>query len=217
MLRSGLVARNHPFTARYVRRLDLNSRLMNGSSVLVEVPQGHGLSLNGKFYPHCTSRDCTVMQAASDAAIHPSFVGPVMLVLRTFPIRVGNLMEIPPEGKSWDASMEWGKSGDCYPDQKELTWDELGVEPEITTVTKRVRRVFTFSQQQLIEAMSASRPTHIFLSHVDYLRDPTMYGWPFERYIYKIKHTAQALHLPRPAIYWSDGPSTDDVHEWNWK
>jgi adenylosuccinate synthase len=197
VLRSGVVAKDHPFTVRFIRRLDLNNRLMNGATVLVEVPQGHGLSLNGKFYPHCTSRDCTVGQALSDAAIHPSFVGPVMLVLRTYPIRVGNI--------------EGGTSGGHYPDQEELSWEQLGVPPEITTVTGRVRRVFTFSQQQLIEAMAHARPSHVFLSHCDYLVAGSRHS--IEWYANVIYNTAGALNLPKPTIAFSYGPATSDVRQ----
>lgn len=189
--RCGVIARDHPFLKKFVRRIDLNARLNAGSSVLMEIPQGYGLSLNGKFYPHSTSRDCTVMQALSDAHIHPHFIGRTLLVLRTFPIRVG------------------GPSGGCYPDQKETDWETVGAEPEITTVTKRVRRVFTWSQQQVIEAMAANRPDAVFLSHCDYES--------IERagdYVLSIMTSARSVRLEPPALFLSYGPAPEDVRSW---
>lgn len=198
-------------TIGMIRRLDLNHILSyHNKSVLVEVPQGFGLGLNQRFYPHCTSRECTPAQAASDAGIHHSLCGPVMLVLRTFPIRVGNLpfnmTENVPDGPN-----KTGWSGGCYPDQREITWEELGVTPEITTVTKRVRRVFTWSHEQVREAISATRPTHVFLSHVDYISSnaDTVSG-----YVLSILTAAHQAGVEPPQIFYSIGPTTADVQEW---
>lgn len=220
-LRAGLLVKDCSELKPFVRRVDLNSRLAVGQSVLVEVPQGHSLSLQAsRFYPHCTSRDCTVGQAASDAGVHPSFVGPVMSVLRAYPIRVGNIeqhmlpSDISRNALEWEKGPLLGYSGDCYPDQQETTWGALGVAPEITTVTGRVRRVFTWSQQQVIEAFLSARPTHVFLSHVDYLRDPLMTGGPLDEVVQKIYTAAHAIHLKRPKVIWSDGPSTADAREY---
>lgn len=200
VLRSGVVAKDCESLRPFLRRIDLNSKLAMNASVLVEVPQGIGLSLNSSFYPYCTSRDCTVMQAMSDAAIHPTFVGSVMLVLRTYPIRVGNI--------------PGGTSGDCYPDQKELNWKDLGVEPELTTVTGRVRRVFSFSTQQLIEAMASARPTHVFISHCDYYPGDSRLS-KVDDLVGKINKIAQSFEMRRPRVACSFGPTTDDVQEWS--
>lgn len=194
-----------------VRRLDLNRELsVYNKSVLVEVSQGFGLGLNQQFYPHCTSRECTPAQAASDAGIHHSLCGPVMLVLRTFPIRVGNISA--PLREDSNLIRDIGTSGGCYPDQREISWEELGVPPEITTVTKRVRRVFTWSHQQVQEAISATRPTHIFLSHVDYL---TNQKDKLDSYVRSILTACEAAKIHKSQIFFSVGPTTADVHEVN--
>jgi adenylosuccinate synthase len=62
-------------------------------------------------------------------------------------------------------------SGTWYPDQWETSWGAIGVEPEMTTVTKRVRRVATFSLDQFYEACRANHPDIVFVSHMDYLSD----------------------------------------------
>lgn len=121
----------------------------------MEVAQGFSLGINSEFYPHVTSRECTVMQGLADARIAPRWLTRTYMSIRTFPIRVGNL-----DGNS---------SGDWYPDQREMTWEQLGVKPELTTVTKRIRRVATFSWQQLDDAFRANEPDFLFINFMNYL------------------------------------------------
>lgn len=138
VLRSGMLAQHiSPNDAdwgplrQYVKRVDLNEFMLRGSSVLVEVPQGHSLSIDGPFYPHTTSRNCTVMQAMSDAGIHPHFYHQTMMVIRTFPIRVGHITDQFPDDLADQRVL--GHSGGHFPDQQEITWEDLGVKAEITT------------------------------------------------------------------------------------
>lgn len=139
--------------------------------VFVETAQGFSLGLNSaRFYPHTTSRECTVMQAIADARIPAQKVRKVAMSLRTYPIRVGNTF---PEGSPGIASSS-GYSGRGYPDQTELTWEEIGVEPELTTVTKRVRRVFSWSRIQFKEAVAANRPDLLFLNFCNYMDRATL-------------------------------------------
>jgi adenylosuccinate synthase len=62
-----------------------------------------------------------------------------------------------------------GTSGPCYPDQEETTFEAIGQPVELTTVTKLPRRVFTFSEKQLQEAVRMSSPDYIFLNFMNYL------------------------------------------------
>lgn len=121
----------------------------------MEVSQGFSLGLNSRFYPKVTSRECTAAQGLADAGIAPQALQKVYLSLRTFPIRVGNV-----DGFS---------SGDHYPDQRETTWEEISQQPELTTVTQRVRRVFTFSEMQAEDAILANQPNFVFLNFLNYM------------------------------------------------
>jgi adenylosuccinate synthase len=121
----------------------------------MEVAQGFSLGINSEFYPKVTSRECTVMQGLADARIPPRFLSRTYMAIRTFPIRVGNV-----DGYS---------SGEWYADQEELDWRDVGREPELTTVTKRIRRIATFSMQQFYDACYANDPDFVFISHMDYL------------------------------------------------
>ena len=130
--------------------------------VFLEVSQGFSLGLNSEFYPKVTSRECTVMQGLADARLPPRSVVKTYLSMRTFPIRVGNV-----DGFS---------SGEFYKDQVEISWEDLGQTPELTTVTQRVRRVFTFSRRQALEAVMANDPDFVFINFMNYLDENPEHG-----------------------------------------
>lgn len=134
--------------------------------VLVEGSQGYSLGISAGFYPYCTSRDCTVWRLMADCAVPASRLRmEVIGSARVHPIRVGNTPD--------------GYSGDCYHDQVELSWESVGVAPELTTVTKRERRVFSFSAEQIRQAAMANDVDHIFLNFCNY--DPGITATVIER------------------------------------
>lgn len=159
--RSANLAENTPSLKHMVRELDLHWYLDQNFTCLMEVPQGFDLSISsGYSYPHCTSREITVGQAMADAQVHPSYLGKTMVCIRTYPIRVGNIVK---DGK------EIGNSGPFYPDSKEVTWADIGVEEEKTTVTGRIRRVATFSHDQYKRMLNHLRPDYILLNFGNYM------------------------------------------------
>jgi adenylosuccinate synthase len=133
--------------------------ISNAKRVLAEGSQGFSLGINQRFYPYCTSRECTPYRMASDMGL-PNVPLNTWGTLRTYPIRVGNTAH--------------GHSGGCYDDQHEVSWDELGIQPEFTTVTGRERRVFTFSMAQLEEALWHCRPKRLFLNFCNYMDEPCL-------------------------------------------
>lgn len=135
----------------------------SSDGLLVEGAQGHSLSIHSEFYPYCTSRDVSVHQLLADCQIPRSKDLYVIGVCRTYPIRVAN--------RFVDGELV-GPSGGCYPDQEEISWESIGREPELTTVTKLPRRLFTFSSQQLSEACRLNQPDNIALTFCDYLTPP---------------------------------------------
>src|SRR5438445_1583364 len=66
----------------------LEEAFFNRKRVLLEGTQGTGLSLYHGNYPHVTSRDTTVAGCLAEAGISPSRVRKVVIVCRTYPIRV---------------------------------------------------------------------------------------------------------------------------------
>lgn len=133
-----------------------------GRTVLIETGQGFDLGLNhGHSWPYVTGRDCMLGRWLDSAGVHPRQLGSVIVALRTYPIRVGNT--------------EGGHSGPCHPDQREMTWGELSADigrnvEEYTTVTKRVRRLFTWSDDQVRRMCNFIKPDYAMLNYVNYLR-----------------------------------------------
>lgn len=143
---------------------------LDGSLWLHEGSQGFSLGVNhGSHYPQCTSRECTSARELMDMGLAPQQIGDVYVVIRPFPIRVGNVVE---DGK------QVGYSGDCYSDQVELTWADIKKSSgypedydlkEMTTVTKRLRRVFTFSMDQVRKACMVNGATKLAINFANYL------------------------------------------------
>jgi len=137
--------------------------LYEAEEILVEGAQGYNLSMYHGAYPYTTSRDVTPWQIAADCGLPYSWASYVRVIgsTRCFPIRVNN---------------RTGSSGPCHDDQVELDWDHfasLGVAPEITTVTKLKRRIFTFSRKQMVEAAfhcGGYWDTQIFLNFANYTK-----------------------------------------------
>ena len=131
-----------------------------GANVLIEGTQGSALSLLHSHWPYCTSIDTNTAGIISEVGIAPSRVTDVLMVVRTYPIRVA------------------GNSG---PMKNEITWEELskrtGVNmvPEKTTVTKKVRRIAEWDDELFEQSCLLNAPTQIALTFADYI-DPTTYG-----------------------------------------
>lgn len=139
-------------------RLVLEDAFAAGQRIFLEGTQGTGLSLHHGHFPFVTSRDTTVSGCLAEAGIAPSRVRKIIMVCRTYPIRV--------EGPSGPMGME-------------LSWDDIsrrsGIpaeeleRTEKTSTTKRRRRVAEFDWTLLRRAASLNGPTDIALTFVDYL------------------------------------------------
>lgn len=189
------------FTFR-VDPINLASHMAHGGIVVIEIPQGTGLSLNnGPFFPKCTSRDCWVGQGLADAGIHPHFHNYTLMVQRTLPIRVGHIYD--------EAGNKVGDSGPFYSDSKELNWssDLPGIQPEITTVTKRQRRIATFSYKQYYDALTLNRPSYILNTFCNYMTEEQL-----TRHAGLMREVENRVGV-HPTHLWSFGPRVSDTRE----
>ena len=198
ILRGAETARNIKKLREWIKPINLNEVMLEGLTVSMEVPQGYSLSLNGPFYPYCTSRQCTVAQGLSDAQVNPRFLGVVAMSLRTYPIRVGHLYD--------DDGTKIGDSGPCYPDQEELTWKGVGQPPELTTVTQRERRIFTLSDMQMRDAMYENRPDIVFLNFMNYCRGVESMTMPTQ-----VKRVYKDVMTKDPVMLYGHGPNVEDI------
>jgi adenylosuccinate synthase len=198
------------------------SAIKSGHTWLHEGSQGFALSIDhGSHYPFCTSRNCTLQSAMDQMAVPPADVGDVYLNLRTFPIRVGNVVE---DGK------RMGYSGDFYPDCKELSWEQIAAEAgmptaeatslterERTTVTKRIRRVCNFSFHGLKDAVRVNGATKLILNFVQYLdwKDAGLKGGPevFTELSSKTRALIDRIEdvTGLPVVLIGTGPLNDEV------
>jgi adenylosuccinate synthase len=136
---------------------ETNAALDQGKKVLVEGTQGFGLSLyHSDSYPKATSRDTTAAAFLSEVGLSPMLVTELVLVFRTFPIRV--------------AGEQAGPLND------EITWEILQTESgypypihEMTTVSKKLRRVARFDWDLAAKSVSINRPTAIAVNGLDYI------------------------------------------------
>ena len=140
----------------------LEKAYSRGDRILLEGTQGTGLSLYHGDYPFVTSRDTTVGGCLSEAGISPSRIRKVIMVCRTYPIRVQN----PRRGTSGPLSQE-------------ISWEIVSARCQIpagqlqrtekTSTTKRKRRVGEFDWLLLKKASALNGPTDIALTFADYL------------------------------------------------
>jgi len=162
-----------PFTERSAEEV-LSGAFARDERVLLEGTQGTGLSLHHGSYPYVTSRDTTVAGCLAEAGIAPSRVRRIIMVSRTYPIRVQN-----PPGLS---------SG---PLSKELTWKEISersqldeqdlLKTEKTSTTNRSRRIGEFDWVLLRKSAFLNGPTDIALTFTDYLSKKNREAKRFEQ------------------------------------
>ncbi len=136
---------------------EINRGIDQRKKILVEGTQGFGLSLyHSDFYPKTTSRDTSAAGCISECGISPIAVTNVVLVLRTFPIRVAG-----PQAGPMFQEVDWAtvqrESGYPCP----IT--------EYTTVTGKLRRVGRFDVEVARRAAEINRPTSIAVNFLDYI------------------------------------------------
>lgn len=141
--------------------------------VLLEGTQGTGLSLYHGVYPYVTSRDTSALGCLAEAGIPPNRVRKVIMVCRTYPIRV--------------ESPEKGTSGPL----RDISWEEIARrsgysadrlrKAEKTTTTKRRRRIGEFEWGLLHRAALLNGATDIALTFTDYINKENVKAKRFEQ------------------------------------
>ena len=181
-------------TSHFIRDL-----LIGGGRIIIEGTQGYGLGLHTSNYPQTTSSDCRAIDFCAMAGINPwadeidKFE--IVMAVRPYPIRVA------------------GNSG---PLNDETTWEQLGLPPELTTVTRKTRRVGHWDGQLVRDAVQANggHPTvRIALTMADHI-------WPelantsghqhISQFETEIRHRIQQIETEVQAQirYLGTGPAT---------
>jgi adenylosuccinate synthase len=136
---------------------EANLAVDRGRKALIEGTQGSGLSLyHSPHYPKTTSRETNAAGFVSEVGLSPRLISEIVLVFRTFPIRVAGAQ--------------------AGPLQNELTWEQLQAESgspfplhEYTSVTHKLRRLGRFDWESARRAVLLNRPTKIAANFLDYL------------------------------------------------
>jgi adenylosuccinate synthase len=151
--------REIPWLGQYITNVadEVNEKLDEGQKVLVEGTQGFGLSLyHSDHYPRTTCRDTTAAGFLSEVGLSPRLVTEIVVVFRTFPIRVaGAQAGFLKDEISWGLLQQ--ESG--YPHAIE----------ERTSVTQMIRRVGRFDWELARAAIRLNRPTRLAINGLDYL------------------------------------------------
>jgi adenylosuccinate synthase len=178
----------------------VNTTIDKGGKVLIEGTQGFGLSVyHSPHYPFATSRDTTASGFLSEVGVSPRLVTDIVMAVRSYPIRVA------------------GHSG---PLPSEITWDEVRKRSgcphaiiELTTTTKKVRRIALFDLQIVQKAALVNRPTQIFLHGADYLSWNNKSLCDYERLTSDTKSFAKRLNLSLgvPVTLIGTGPANEEL------
>lgn len=192
--------------------------------VIIEGSQGCDLDINyGLDYPNTTSRQCHVGQLVADCGISPLVVSDIIMVMRPYPIRISNTTNLFND----DGTVLVTSSGD-YDGSREITWDivkdrcgapddvQFG---EMTTVTKKMRRVFELNWDRLKYVTKLNRPTEIainFAQYVDYnMLGKTKPSDITPKMLDFINAVENATGVPVTMI--GTGPKDSDIIDMRWK
>lgn len=142
----------------------LETIMSSGGKILVEGTQGSALSLHHGLYPYVTSRDTTASGCIAEAGISPSRIRRVIMVCRTYPIRVQSPRDATSGAMGSAAEISW----EIVAKRSGADADELR-RTEKTTTTKRERRVSEFDWGMVRRAATLNGPTDIALTFADYI------------------------------------------------
>lgn len=151
-------------------KTELEKAYALGHHVLLEGTQGTDLSIHHGRYPYVTSRETTASGCLADAGIAPTRVRKVIMVMRTYPIRVG--------GTSGDMAHEIDLK--TIAERSGIPEEELR-KIEVGTVSGKPRRVGEFDWDQVRRAASINGITDIALTFADYINVENRKAQRFEQ------------------------------------
>lgn len=159
------LARDEPLLQRFVDdSIEYFAKcLSTGKKIMLEGTQGTLLSLHHGFYPHVTSRLTTAAACLAEAGLTQRHVRKVVMVCRTYPIRVGDSL-------TGNTSGYMGKelAFNNIADRSGVPLDEIKA-TEVGSVSGRTRRIAEFDWHLLRRSLLLNGPTDLALTFADYL------------------------------------------------
>jgi adenylosuccinate synthase len=156
------LARDIDELAEFVRStlIELERAYAASERVMLEGTQGTDLSLHHGLWPHVTSRETSAAGCMSDAGVAPDRVRDIIMVTRTYPIRVGGTSGYM--GIEIDMEEVAERSGLAVEGIRET---------EVGTVSKKPRRIAEFDLGQIRRAGALNGASQIALTFADYISD----------------------------------------------
>jgi len=154
------LAKDHPDLKGYVGSTarELEDAYAAGCRIMLEGTQGTSLSLHHGRYPHVTSRETTASGCLADAGIAPNRVRRIIMVTRTYPIRVGG--PSGPMANPIDAK--------TIAERSDLPLSQI-MNTEVGTVSGNQRRIGEFDWEQVRRSATLNGATDIALTFADYI------------------------------------------------
>ncbi len=167
------LAQDHPDLRRYVGSVGcaLEDAYAKGSRVMLEGTQGTGLSLHHGTWPYVTSRETTASGCLADAGISPLRVRRVVMVTRTYPIRVGG-----PSGPFGEKVIDF----EIVAQRSGLPVAEI-IKTEVGTISGNKRRIAEFGWEEVRRAAVLNGATDIALTFADYIAAENKNARTFEQ------------------------------------
>jgi adenylosuccinate synthase len=138
--------------------IELERAYADGRRIMLEGTQGTDLSLHHASWPNVTSRETTASGCLADAGIAPLRVRRVIMVTRTYPIRVGGTSG--PMGRKIEMKV--------IAERSDLPLSEIEA-TEVGTISRNPRRVAEFDWEQLRRSAALNGATDVALTFADYL------------------------------------------------
>lgn len=166
------LAKDHPELKQFIGQTgrELEDAYAASTKIMLEGTQGTGLSLHHGIYPFVTSRETTASGCLADAGIAPSRVRRVVMVTRTYPIRVG--------GTSGPIGIELESR--TISDRSDVPVADIDA-TEVGTISGNRRRKAEFDWEQLRRSAVLNGATDIALTFADYIRVENRTAVRFER------------------------------------
>jgi adenylosuccinate synthase len=172
------LAKSVPELRPYIRDVaeQLEKAYWHNKLVMLEGTQGTRLSLFHGIYPYVTSRDTTVAGAMAEAGVPASKIRRTIVVCRPYPIRVGNPDGGGTSGPMGGREINW----QIVSDRSGVPVEQL-IKDEVTSTTKRDRRVAEFDWEEFRKAVTLNGPSDIALTFCDYISRSNENAYRFEQ------------------------------------
>jgi len=156
-MRQAKLAKDYDVLNPYIKDMTsyINDLILKGGNILIEGSQGVDLDINHSEYPYTTSRQTIPAQLIADSGIAPHAITNIIANMRTYPIRINNQSAANSDETCYSGNY-WGSpeiTWETVAERAGYTYEEFIEKYKksiMTSVTKKVRRVFEFPKNRFL-------------------------------------------------------------------